>query len=368
MSEISDAVQIIRVTYDGIEIAFKIGSGTLGLMKKALKLIVGMLEYEKTAGKTNMRKLLQKGGSIHALSFANEDMKKFKRMAKKYGILYSAIPNADRNNGLTEVLFHSEAAPRMQMLVQKLKNGRLFNIDEYLKNGNEEQLNKLLDYLDKLRKGNKSLNTEESYIADNAIDGMIQKVGMYAMEKQTISVEQIKQDLKIEEQEAKNVVSKLEKIGVLDKQETTNSYNVIMDRNAFEKRIQRFQELSNRMRQIAASKNTNLIDVTISKTMISRETERAVKTRVPGMYGANAGYIWLKKQDVMEIHNGKTLLTYLDKNKEYKIYSEDNRVLRTMKGEHLFRNHYDIVEKKVRERYEKTAPIPVRQGTQTRRR
>ena len=37
----------------------------------------------------------------------------------------------------------------------------------------------------------------------------------------------------------------------------------------------------------------------------------------------------------MEIHNGKTLLTYLDKEKDYKIYSEDNRVLYTMKGEDL---------------------------------
>ena len=36
MSEISDAVQIIRVTYEGIEIAMKVGSGSIELMQKAV--------------------------------------------------------------------------------------------------------------------------------------------------------------------------------------------------------------------------------------------------------------------------------------------------------------------------------------------
>ena len=40
MSEIADAVQIIRVTYDGIEIAMKMGSAGVRSMQKALDLIV----------------------------------------------------------------------------------------------------------------------------------------------------------------------------------------------------------------------------------------------------------------------------------------------------------------------------------------
>ena len=141
-----------------------------------------------------------------------------------------------------------------------------------------------------------------------------------------------------------------------------------MDKEAFDKRIGKYQELSNRMRQIAASKNTDLLDVTISKTLILQENDHAVKTRVPGMYGAKAGYIWIDKKDIMEIHNGKTLLTYLDKNKHYKIYSEDNRVQFTMDGESLFSKHYDKVEKTVRERYEKSASVMTKTTTQTRRR
>lgn len=46
--EIAEAVQIIRVAYDGVEIALKVGSGTIQSMQKAVELIVGMLKYEKT--------------------------------------------------------------------------------------------------------------------------------------------------------------------------------------------------------------------------------------------------------------------------------------------------------------------------------
>ena len=95
MSEISDAVQIIRVAYDGIEIIMKVGSGSLDLMKQVMDLIVGMLAHEKTMGQTNLKGMLQKGGDIQILSFADEDLRKFKKLAKKYGILYSIMPDAN---------------------------------------------------------------------------------------------------------------------------------------------------------------------------------------------------------------------------------------------------------------------------------
>lgn len=370
MSEINDAVQIIRVTYEGVEIAMKVGSGSISMMQKAVDLIVGMLQYEKTMGKTNLKGLLQKGGDIQVLSFADLDMKKFKKLAKKYGILYSVMPDAKRSDGLTEVMFHSEAAPRVRMMCQKLSKGRLYNLDEYLKNGNEEQLNKLLDYLEK-QKGNGKLHTEEHAVANAAIDGLIQKVGRYATEKKSISVEAVKSDFQVDTRQAEDVLSRLEKIGVIERTEGMDSYKVLMDAGDFEKRIGKYQELTNRMRQIAASKNTDLLDITITKKLIEAENDHAIKTRVPGMYGKNAGYIWLDKKDIMEIHDGKTLLTYLDKKKEYKIYSEDNRVLYTIKGEQLYGGHYDKVEVGVRQKYTKIQASPehtVRTKTTVRRR
>lgn len=376
MSEISDAVQIIRVAYDGVEIAMKVGSGSIEMMQKAIDLIVGMLKYEKTMGKTNLKGMLQKGGDIQVLSFADEDLRKFKKMANKYGILYSIMPDAGRNDGITEVMFHSEAAPRVRMICQKLTDGRMFNIDEYLKNGNEEQLNQLLKHLEKEKEGKKGnkfplgLHTEEARAFDTAVDGLIEKIGVYAMEKSAVSVEDIKTDFQMEESQAQDVVDKLTTIGVLDKPDETGQYKVVMEKEAFERRIGRYQELTNRMRQIAAAKNTDLLDITITKKLIAEENDHAIKARIPGLYGDRAGYLWLNKADVMEIHNGKTLLTYLDKKKDYKIYSGDNRVLYTMKGGQLYESHYDRVEKTVRERYAKAKAAPEKktERTQTRRR
>ncbi|MCR5213868.1 MAG: hypothetical protein K6E10_05595 [Eubacterium sp.] len=47
MSELADAIQIIRLTIDGVEIAMKLGSASLGTMQKAAKFLKGMLEYEQ---------------------------------------------------------------------------------------------------------------------------------------------------------------------------------------------------------------------------------------------------------------------------------------------------------------------------------
>ena len=107
------------------------------------------------------------------------------------------------------------------------------------------------------------------------------------------------------------------------------------------------------MRAVSASKNLNLSDVTISKTLITAENDHAVKTRVPGTWGKDAKYIWFDKSKAMDIHGGKTMLTFIDKEKNYKIYDEENRIVSTMKGEELFAGHYDKVESAVREHYER---------------
>ena len=98
--EIQEAVQIIRVAYDGIEIAMKVGSGGIAAMQKAIDFLKGMLDYEKSLGKTSMRKLLLKGGDLQVLQFKTEDMRKVERMAKKYGILYSVLPDCNKTDGM----------------------------------------------------------------------------------------------------------------------------------------------------------------------------------------------------------------------------------------------------------------------------
>ena len=179
----------------------------------------------------------------------------------------------------------------------------------------------------------------------------MEKVGLYAMEKKTVSVEDIKENFSLEKEQAQQVVGQLERIGVLAK-EDNGQHKVIMDKDAFLNRIRSYKELAQRMQTIAATQRKNLVDITITKKLVLEENDHAVKTRIPGMYGENARYLWINKENAMEIHDGKTILTFLDSDKEYKLYSEDNRVMETMKGRDLYEGHYDSVAAEVRKRYQ----------------
>ena len=113
--EIQEAVQIIRVAYDGIEIAMKVGSGGIAAMQKAIDFLKGMLDYEKSLGKTSMRKLLLKGGDLQVLQFKTEDKRKVEKMAKKYGIdplIARIIRNRDiiDEKEITEYLYGGKEA------------------------------------------------------------------------------------------------------------------------------------------------------------------------------------------------------------------------------------------------------------------
>ena len=308
--EIQEAVQIIRVAYDGIEIAMKVGSGGIAAMQKAIDFLKGMLDYEKSLGKTSMRKLILKGGDLQVLQFNTEDMKKVEKMAKKYGILYSVLPDCNRKDGLSEVIFHTEAVPRVNMMIQKLKFGKIATFDDYLKNGDEKSLGKLMDFLKK-QQGNEKSHTIEGDKINSAIDGLIEKVGMFAMEKKAISVDQVKENFSINGEQAESVIRQLETIGVLGSKNEDGTHTVMMDKDAFINRVRGYQDLAERMRAVAASKNANLSDVTISNTTPKGATPSdPFWEKAEGLFlQAIFYYVWLEVQPAKR--NFETVLKLL---------------------------------------------------------
>lgn len=343
--EIQQAVQIIRVAYDGVEIAMKIGSASLEQMKQAIDFLVALLEHEKTIGKTNMRKLLLKGGDLQVLQFASEDMKQVKKMAKKYGLLYSVIPDKNKKDGMREIIFHTEAVPRVNLMVQKLKSARIADFHTYLKDNQQSEVEK---------RASSSKENEKEVLDEKGVDEdveLIEKIGTYICEKQNVQTEDIKEHFSITTEQIEKVTAQLKQMGVLQLIEK-NEYQVLMKTEDFLEHMKKYQELVYRIQQISAMQKGSLVDVTITKKLILEENDHAIKTRIPGKWGTSEGYLWIKKENAINIRDGKTILTVLDMDKDYKIYSEDNRVLRTMKGSELYENHYDKVEAEVRKRYE----------------
>ena len=159
-----------------------------------------------------------------------------------------------------------------------------------------------------------------TFIAISILEGLIEKVGNYAMEKKSISVEEVKENFSLENEQAEKVVGQLERIGVLSKEEG-GQRKVLMDKDVFLNRMKGYRELAQRMQAVAAAQNPDLADITITKKLITEENDHAIKTRIPGTWGENAQYVWINKDKAMEIHEGKTILTFLDRDKDYKIYS-----------------------------------------------
>lgn len=64
MSEIADVVQIVRIEFEGMQLALKVGNASIKTMQKAVKFLFGMLNHEKSKGKTGLKKLLMRGGDL----------------------------------------------------------------------------------------------------------------------------------------------------------------------------------------------------------------------------------------------------------------------------------------------------------------
>ena len=63
---------VIRVGFEGMEIAMKVGSASIGMMQRTMKFIYGMLNFEKSMGKTSMKQLLMRGGDLQSESCSPE--------------------------------------------------------------------------------------------------------------------------------------------------------------------------------------------------------------------------------------------------------------------------------------------------------
>ena len=240
------------------------------------------------------------------------------------------------------------------MMIEKLKTGRIATFEEYLKEDGGKNVKGLTEFLQKEKqKGNLSSRTDDKEMVDATIDSLLEKVGSFAVDQESISADTVKENFSVSQEEAENVIGRLVNIGVIDAVDESGKHKVLMDREAYMKRMKSYRTLADRIKAVSKSKDVRLVDITISKNLIVEENENAIKTRIPGTWGDNARFLWIAKENAMEIHDGKTILTFLEKDKDYKLYDDDNRIAEKKKGEVLYNSHYDSVEIGVRQRYEK---------------
>ena len=290
MSEISEIAQIIRLEFEGVELAMKVGSASLKSMQKVAKFLYGLLATQKTKGKTTLKEMMMKGGDMQVFQFEENDLKQVKKLCKKYGILYTMIPKTDKDSTTRELLFHSEAVPRVNLMLKKLnnpKNAIVKSMESFVEGMSEEQMKVYED----------AINDQEK--------------------------------MKQEKENKKN-----KKPGSDPTAETEKKTDIPEDRQ------KELDKVQNRIRQVNQQNNHDVHDIFIPKRMIFSEDETQIRVRMPDTPTDEPKFIGIDKKNLTPGEEKAGYLSFLDKSAHYEIYDKKGQRLGTIRGDELFKNHF----------------------------
>ena len=113
------ADQIVRMTLNGVEVAAKI-TGT-GAKELAVLLYAVLNDQTKTAGKTRLTNMLKSGKELRVFAVKNDDLEKFCKEAKKYGVLYCVLTDKNSKDGLTDIMVRAEDASKINRIFERFK-------------------------------------------------------------------------------------------------------------------------------------------------------------------------------------------------------------------------------------------------------
>lgn len=104
----------IQITESAVKLA------GLGAKNLAALLLALANDQQKVAGKTSLKKLLQANEELVIFSVKAEDLQRFKRESKRYGILYCPLINKTENTGMVEIMARSRDAKQINRMIERL--------------------------------------------------------------------------------------------------------------------------------------------------------------------------------------------------------------------------------------------------------
>jgi len=356
LSEMQDAVQIIRVTYEGVELFFKVGAGGINTAKDIFKVFQKLVETERLTGKTTVKDLLKSGGDLHVYQFDTEDMKSVKRLCKKYGVRYALLPDVNKADGKSELLFHSDATPRINQIIKYLKSGKIESFEDYIENGTPEELQE--EYgIEKSEKKYAALNKED-----------FQLIGSHVQGKPGISIEEVMSIFDMSQDQMQPIIDQMQKLDIVEVGEdgtltmkiSERDFNELLESGKWKvkpvvpgekamsegKDIQE-PKLNDKQKQALmhsreiSRDDPNAHQIFIAKSLNVKETETRFLSRIP--YRKNE-YIWMDKSSISHVSSEKkTIFANLDKDKEYSIVNRNGDIVGKRSGNELYKQSYDPV-------------------------
>ncbi len=300
-SEITDAVQIIRILFDGTELFLRVAGMGIKPLKQLTKLFMGILAREKMEGKTSMKNLLKRSGDMHVFKFPEEQLKKVEAMAKKYGILYSLLPDFNKD-GMREIAFHAESLPRMNALIEKLKAGQTIGLEDYFQNVADKDIDQFFE------------ETRQGRTEGKEMQGIGQQ---------------------------KNTGDKKYSISSIGKEKKPEW----MDTGYLKMKDIEALPLEQRLEVLKRYQSGEHDPITITEKLVTRETKDHVVVRLPRQTGK---FIHIPKEDFFFPEGSRTALAFLKKKQEMKIYTEHGEEMMRMTGKEIYHGYFDQANANIR--------------------
>ncbi len=302
-SEITDAVQIIHVLFEGTDLFLRVAGVGIRPLKQLAKLIMGILAKEKMEGKTSMKNLLKRGGDMHVFKFPQEQLKKVEAMAKKYGILYSLLPDFNKD-GMREIVFHAESLPRMNALIEKLKAGQVMGLEEYFQNTSDRDVDKFFEETMQGRTVEKEAGKETGAMQKNT-DSRGYSISSMGKEQKQPWME--------------------------------TGYLKMKDIEAI--------PLDQRLNILDHYQSGQYDPITITSKLVIEQKADHVVVKLPRQSGK---FIRIPTEDFYFPEGSRTALAFLKKKEEMKVYTAQGNEMFTMKGNEIFHNYFDTVNANIR--------------------
>ncbi len=131
MSTSSDsAEEIVRLGLEGFEVVAKL-SGSMAKEMAVLLYAMAKDSKRKKKGQTRLNNMLKSNSNFKIFTIKKEDYQDFKKQAKQYGVLYSALGKKEGKtlDGVIDILVKEEDAVRVNRIVERFKLTTVANLE-----------------------------------------------------------------------------------------------------------------------------------------------------------------------------------------------------------------------------------------------
>lgn len=134
-AEASD--QAVKIMLQGVEVSAKIaGKASKHLIALLWALMQGQ---KKISGNTSIAKIVTQSKNIRIFEVKDEDLSRFKELAKKYGILYSVIRDKNLGDGFKDIMVMGEDAAKLQRVFDKMGYGDVDHGEQVIENDDKKK-------------------------------------------------------------------------------------------------------------------------------------------------------------------------------------------------------------------------------------